>query len=38
MSDTIPIPSTVVVYDNADDTIVLKGAVVDNGDGTLTIG
>lgn len=38
MSGTIPVPSTVQVYNNADDTLTLKGAVVDNGDGTLTIG
>jgi hypothetical protein len=38
MSDPIPIPAGVLVYDNADATLTLKGSVVDNGDGTLTIG
>ena len=35
---TIMIPGDVAIYDNADGTLVLANNVVDNGDGTLTVG
>lgn len=35
---TVPLPEGVELYDNNDGTVVLKGAVTDNGDGTALVG
>jgi len=35
---TVMLPEGVDAFDNSDGTLTLKGEVVDNGDGTATVG